>query len=49
MKTWKVTIYINGKPPIHTMVQANYQSDAKRLIEAQYGSLVRSVSIQEVK
>ncbi|MES2445703.1 MAG: hypothetical protein V4546_00900 [Bacteroidota bacterium] len=51
MKTWKATIYLkSGTGGIQTTVQAKTLTDARKLLEAQYGASLRMIgAIQEVK
>ncbi|WP_293302608.1 hypothetical protein [Pedobacter sp. UBA4863] len=45
MKTWKATIFLHNKAgSIQTMIQAKTYGDAKKLIEGQYGSNLKSIS-----
>ena len=45
MKTWNVRRYLNGSSStVETTVQAKTYADAKRLIEGQYGSSLKTIS-----
>lgn len=51
MKSWKVTIFLNGSSAsIQTVVQARTYSEVKRMIEGQYGASLKTISsIVEVR